>query len=157
MENSKKAVEAKALFHRGCNCAQAVLAAFCDRTGLTEETAMMLAAPFGGGIARTRQTCGAVTGMLMVTGLTHGYSPFTDHATHTAEKTRVYQEGQALIGLFAAHFGSSICGELLGLQAGNDHSPTPSPRTEAYYQKRSCADCVAYAAALTEAYLNEKE
>lgn len=155
MAETKKAELARKQFQSGCNCAQAVLTAFCEETGLSEETALLLAAPFGGGIARTRETCGAVTGMLMVLGLTRGYSPFTDPTTHQKEKTRVYQEGQRLIQQFAEEFGSSICRELLKGQ-GTDTSPTPSPRTEQYYKKRSCADCVAFAARLIEARLQEQ-
>jgi len=155
MTESKKATLAREQFKKGCNCAQAVISSFCEETGLSEETALLLSAPFGGGIARTRQTCGAVSGMLMVLGLTNGYSPFTDQETHAREKTRVYEEGQALIKAFEAEFGTSNCGELLKGE-GKDTSPTPSPRTESYYKKRSCADFVAFAAGLTEQYLREK-
>ena len=56
-------------FENGCNCAQAVLLAFSDLTGLDEKTAMKLAASFGGGMGRMREVCGAVSGMFMALGL----------------------------------------------------------------------------------------
>ena len=55
-----------------CNCCQAVLMAFRDECGLTEEEAMRLGAHFGSGM-RHGSTCGAVTGALMVLGMAgHG-------------------------------------------------------------------------------------
>ena len=52
---------AKNNFMQGYNCAQAVLLAFCDDLGFDEQTALMLASPFGGGIGRMREVCGTVT------------------------------------------------------------------------------------------------
>ena len=58
---------------------------------------------------------------------------------------------QDLAAQFKSENGSLICTELLGIapkthetaqQFGN---PTPEPRTEAYYQKRPCAEMVASA------------
>ena len=59
-------------FKDGCNCTQAVLLAFSDRTGLDAETAMRIASGFGGGMARMREVCGAVSGMFMAAGLILG-------------------------------------------------------------------------------------
>ena len=55
------------LFLKDCNCAQAVLLTFQDVTGLDPTLAAKLSAPFGGGMGRQREVCGAVSGMLMVT------------------------------------------------------------------------------------------
>ena len=65
---------AKNNFMQGYNCAQAVLLAFCDDLGFDEQTALVLASPFGGGIGRMREVCGTVTGMYMALGLARGYS-----------------------------------------------------------------------------------
>jgi C_GCAxxG_C_C family probable redox protein len=56
-------------FARGCNCSQAVLAAYAEQFGLTEEQALKVAGGFGGGMGRMAETCGAVTGAIMVIGL----------------------------------------------------------------------------------------
>ena len=53
---------AEELFREGYNCAQAVLIAFCDLTGLEKETAAKTAVSFGGGLGRMREVCGAVSG-----------------------------------------------------------------------------------------------
>ena len=39
---------AKEYFLKGYNCAQAVFVAFCDVTGMSEETALRLSSSFGG-------------------------------------------------------------------------------------------------------------
>ena len=87
---------AKNNFMQGYNCAQAVLLAFCDDLGFDEQTALMLASPFGGGIGRMREVCGTVTGMYMALGLARGYSDSKDNA----DKKRVYTEVQQLAERF---------------------------------------------------------
>ena len=63
---------AVALFKSGYNCSQAVVAAFADLYGFTDEQAFKMAASFGGGIGRMRQTCGAACGLFLVAGLETG-------------------------------------------------------------------------------------
>ena len=65
---------AERYFLDGFNCAQAVLLAFSDLTGLEQDTAARLASSFGGGLGRMREVCGAVSGASMVLGLLKGYS-----------------------------------------------------------------------------------
>ena len=65
MDHKELAAE---LFLSDSNCAQAVLEAFGDVTGLEKSFAAKLASSFGGGMGRMRQVCGAVSGMLMVVG-----------------------------------------------------------------------------------------
>lgn len=57
----QKAVE---LFKSGYNCSQSVVAAFADMYGFTQEQALRMAASFGGGIGRMRETCGAACGVV---------------------------------------------------------------------------------------------
>lgn len=79
---------AKNNFMQGYNCAQAVLLAFCDDLGFDEQTALMLASPFGGGIGRMREVCGTVTGMYMALGLARGYSDSKDNADKSVSTPR---------------------------------------------------------------------
>ena len=60
------------LFKQGYNCSQAVVAAFADIYGFTEEQAFRMGASFGGGIGRMRETCGAACGLFLVAGLETG-------------------------------------------------------------------------------------
>ncbi len=56
-------------FHQmGCNCAQSVLAACGKYTGLDRDTALSIAAGFGGGV-RSGEICGAISGAVMAIGL----------------------------------------------------------------------------------------
>ena len=68
MNHKEKAVN---YFSQKLHCSQAVLAAFVDECGITEEEAIKLGSCFGGGM-RKGEVCGAVTGALMVLGLLYG-------------------------------------------------------------------------------------
>lgn len=52
-----------------CNCCQSVLLAFLPECGIDEDTAMTMGAHFGGGMRRG-SVCRAVSGAMMVLGLT---------------------------------------------------------------------------------------
>jgi C_GCAxxG_C_C family probable redox protein len=69
MTSAERAAE---LYASGFSCSQAVFAAFSEALGLEPMNALKIAQPFGGGIAGTGSTCGAVTGALLVIGLKHG-------------------------------------------------------------------------------------
>ncbi len=137
--------KAENLFLQGYNCAQAVLCAFGDVTGLEQKTAAALASSFGGGLGRMREVCGAVSGAAMALGtVTGGYAP----DDRDAKKAHY-----ALVREFCARFkeqnGSIICRELLSganAIAGGD----PEERTEAYYKKRPCPMLVRNAAEILD-------
>jgi C_GCAxxG_C_C family probable redox protein len=59
-------------FEQGFSCSQSVFSAFAPQFGLSDEIASTIASPFGGGIARQGETCGAVTGALMALSLKYG-------------------------------------------------------------------------------------
>ena len=65
MDKKNKAIE---LFRGDYNCAQSVLIAFSDITGITDLTAGKIASGFGGGIGKTQEICGALSGAVMVIG-----------------------------------------------------------------------------------------
>lgn len=136
----KRAERAKELFRQGFNCSQAVVAACADIYGLDEQTALRVAASFGGGIGRMRQTCGAACGMFLLAGLENGSATPGD----AEGKKNNYAFVQDLAAKFKDENGSIICSELLGI-APRPQEPTPEARTEAYYQKRPCVDMVASA------------
>ena len=59
---------ARELFTSGYNCAQSVFIAYKDLADMDEQTAATISAPFGGGMGRLREVCGAVSGMTMCAG-----------------------------------------------------------------------------------------
>ncbi len=81
-------------FKEGFNCSQAVFAALAADLGLEPDLALRIASPFGGGIGRTGQICGAATGGLMALGLRHGFSQTDDKAA----KERIYARTVRLPG-----------------------------------------------------------
>ena len=135
-----RVARAKELFHQGFNCSQSVFAACADIYGIDEQTALRIAASFGGGIGRMRQTCGAACGMFILAGLENGSATPGD----AEGKKQNYTLVQDLAAKFKQENGSLICAELLGI-APKPQEPTPEARTETYYQKRPCAEMVASA------------
>ena len=142
----EKMDKAKDLFLAGANCAQAVLCAFTDETGLDTETSMKIASGFGGGMARMREVCGAVSGMFMAYDMICGTASFTDKDA----KDALYKKLQALAEEFKKENSSLICRELLGisLPANTPDTPVSEARTPQYYKKRPCAELVAMAAGI---------
>ena len=136
------------LFLEGYNCAQSVMVAFCDQTGLTPEFAARVASPYGGGMGRMREVCGAVSGMLMVAGLLYGYSDPKD----TAGKRELYKLEQELAGKFKEQTGSIVCRELL---KNPPSDPNPSERTAEYYKVRPCCRMVMLASSILDDYIRE--
>lgn len=102
--------EAVALFQQGYSCSQAVLAAHAAELGLDRDTALKVAAGFGGGIGRMAETCGVVTGAIMVLGLRHGSARAEDRTA----KEKTYERVREFVARFKARHGSSSCRELLG-------------------------------------------
>lgn len=143
MDHSVYAAE---LFLKGYNCAQAVMMAFGDVTGLDETFSAKIVSSFGGGMGRLREVCGAVSGMLAVAGLLYGYAdPLDDEA-----KKAHYALVQELAGKFREQAGSIICRELL---ENPPSDPNPTPRTAAFYEQRPCARLVALAAQVLDEYI----
>ena len=69
MTKEERMDRARGLHRAGCNCCQAVVMAWADRLPIDEKAAMDVAAPFGRGLAGTREVCGCVSGMAMVCGV----------------------------------------------------------------------------------------
>ncbi|WP_276921288.1 C-GCAxxG-C-C family protein [Bacteroides stercorirosoris] len=141
-ERIEKAAE---LFKSGFNCSQSVVLAFADMYGFTQEQAARMAASFGGGIGRMRQTCGAACGMFLLAGLETGATDPKDREGKGAN----YAVVQELAAEFKKRNGSTICAELLGLKK-------PEERTEQYYAKRPCVRMVEEAARIWAEYLENR-
>ena len=137
------------LFLGGKNCAQAVVLAFEDITGLDPVLAAKLSSSFGGGMGRMREVCGAVSGMLMVAGLLYGYA---EPGEQDADKKVHYALVQELAARFREEAGSIVCREIL---KNPPSDPNPSPRTAEYYKTRPCARMVMLAARILDDYIAE--
>lgn len=98
-------------FNNDYNCCQTVLRYACEKLGVAEDTALRLAAGFGGGMRRG-ETCGCVTAALMALGMAYG-SP-----TCETEKARFKEFVEEFESRFRNKNGSLLCRELLGMDFG---------------------------------------
>lgn len=112
MTKEERMEKARALHKQGCNCCQSVVMAYADRLPIDAKAAMDVAAPFGRGLAGTREVCGCVSGMAMVCGLT-GH---TADVRPLIEKFRT-EEGDIVCGRLLAA-GKKPCGEMVADAAG---------------------------------------
>ncbi len=136
---------AKQLFLTGLNCSESVVLAFKDELNIKEEDLKKISIGFGGGLARQRLTCGAVSGMAMVLGALK---------SDGENKTHIYSIIQKACEEVKLKIGSVICGDLL---EGVSHTEgcKPEERTAEYYKKRPCAEICEIVADITQKFLEE--
>jgi hypothetical protein len=91
---------ARELFMQGCNCSQAVFAAFCDLTGLERDFALRISSSFGGGMGRLREVCGAFSGILMVAGCLYGYSDVSEPSLKNQQDLRREQARLSAVSIW---------------------------------------------------------
>lgn len=140
-EREKRVAKGVALFKQGYSCSQSVALTFADVYNVPKGLMARMSAPFGGGIGRMRETCGAACGMFMLAGL-----EIASDVPDQEKKKNTYAAVQKLAADFKAQTGSTNCGVLLGLnkQRADGTMPeieicaTPDARTEEYYKKRPC-------------------
>lgn len=147
---SRNPEDASAMFLEGYNCAQAVLACCGKAYDLPRETAVRVAQAFGGGMGRTGNVCGAVTGAMMVLGLKHAVKDGGDSAT----KQKVHRLTQELFSRFQAKHGSILCRELLGCDLSTEVGFRKAHDTGLY--RTICPNLVKDAAEIAEDLLTNR-
>ncbi len=143
---------ARNYFRQGLNCAESVLKSFID-SGITDfpPEVVALSSGFGGGIARTKNACGAVLGACMAIGTVHGRK---DPLAKTEMRDRV-EELYGANGIYAFYrkfldeveeeYGSIVCSEL---SKGYDWEGKP--------RKRNCMGITTFCAGLAVKYALEE-
>ena len=99
--------KAKKYFYSGYNCAQAVFVSIAEDYGLSEQQALDISSPFGGGMGRLQLTCGAVTGALMALGLAN------KEITPDKIRSKVYPDVIKFEKLFVEIHQSTCCRDLI--------------------------------------------
>ena len=112
MNKEERSNAARELHKQGCNCCQAVVMAWADKLPIEKKHAMNMAAPFGRGLAGTREICGCVSGMAMVCGLTGN----TEMVRPLIEKFRE-ENGDIVCGRLL-QMGKKPCPEMVAYTAG---------------------------------------
>ena len=142
---------AAANFLSGCNCCQAVLMAYADVLGLTQEQAAMVAVGHGGGMGRLRLHCGAFSAAVMLAGAIEG-----PDGAKKEHRPQTYARVQEIHRRFIEVNGTVSCAELLG-RAGVPEAPTPEERTPEYYRKRPCERVIRSACKIIDEMLAERD
>ena len=94
-----------ALRKKEMNCCQAVLVAFADEAGRSEEDLLRLGSGFGSGMGTMEVPCGALVGAIMVSSL-------------LSEKGAAMAASRAIMPRFKELCGATICRDLKGIDTG---------------------------------------
>ncbi|MBQ1867686.1 C-GCAxxG-C-C family protein [Selenomonas sp.] len=111
-------------YKKTCNCAQAVLLAFQEELGKSEEELLALGSGFGSGMGGMEATCGALCGAAMAAGFLNASAAPTKMMT------------KAMLEEFKEKAGATICGDLKGIKTKK--------------MLCSCDDCVRHAVVALE-------
>ncbi|MBE6835942.1 MAG: C_GCAxxG_C_C family protein [Ruminococcaceae bacterium] len=142
---SERSEKAKELFKEGFNCSQAVVGAFYKDIGLDEKTALKVSAGFGGGVGRTGEICGALSGAAIVAGMLYGSVEGRD----AESKAHTYEEIQRVIKIFKDENSFVTCREL--------KSPPSEKENGASYKRTPCIKFVEDAVLAVEKVMFEGE
>ncbi|MGI6257269.1 MAG: C-GCAxxG-C-C family protein [Anaerovoracaceae bacterium] len=134
-ERMEKAVD---YHHNKFNCSQAVVCTFADKLDVPEKDLFRMAEAFGFGMG-AMGTCGAVTAMALVIGLSESDGNMEDPQT----KKNCYRAMKRLTRAFEEKNGTVICSQLKGKDTG--------------VVIRSCDGCIEDAVELLEGYFSDKE
>jgi C_GCAxxG_C_C family probable redox protein len=139
-----------ACFREGLNCAQAVLSAYGPQFGLDHETAIRIARALGSGMGMG-ETCGAVTGALMVIGLKHARVK----GGFLFSKDKTEDIAREFVARFKARNKTTECRELLGCDV-SVFEGLRTAKKEKHFKKR-CPTFVQDAAEILEEILEHKQ
>jgi C_GCAxxG_C_C family probable redox protein len=92
------------------NCSQSVFSAYSEKFGIKENDAHKIAMGFGGGIGRTQDICGALTGAIMVLGCR-----YYNENDVPGSKEIIYAKTKELISKFKEIHKTIDCLELTGV------------------------------------------
>jgi C_GCAxxG_C_C family probable redox protein len=129
-----KPTEAKDKFLAGYACSQAVISTFSSMAGMDELTALKVSALFAGGM-RKGETCGAVTGALMILGLKFS----SDSCQIMNDRKVTYQLSEEFYSRFLEKHGSLKCKDLMGVDIS-----TPEGKAESELKNLHHTVCPAF-------------
>ena len=119
---TEKAME---IHRKGGNCCQAVVCAFNDVLNIDFKTLFSISEGFGLGMGNMKNTCCAVSGMVMLAGLKNSSGSPQNGIT----KSATYKIASEMTEEFRNQAGSVICGEIKGVSTGKC--------------LKSCSQCIA--------------
>jgi len=141
MERSE---QAKELFLSGYNCAQSVVLSFADELKYSKELVQKMAAGFGGGMGKQQETCGAVTGAIMVLGLMKGETVNNNDEL----KSEAYGAVKELSRQFMLEYKTTNCKDLIGCDLNTPEGAAKFKEDK--IMETTCAGCVKKAVEIVE-------
>ena len=132
------------IFSKGFNCAQAVLVPQAKKYELTPEISFRIASAFGAGMGRMQETCGAVTGALMVIGLKYGFTVSDD----SEKKKLVLDKTRLFISEFKNKYHSISCRELLQCDLNTEEGQKKHKNEN--QRELICMECIRHASNILE-------
>lgn len=105
MNTLEDRIETGAQLKRKMNCCQAVLVAYADRLGKSEDELMRLGSGFGSGMGTMEGTCGALVGAIMVSSL-------------VAAPGAAMSNSRGIMSRFKELSGATVCRDLKGIGTG---------------------------------------
>ncbi|MBM4237883.1 MAG: C_GCAxxG_C_C family protein, partial [Euryarchaeota archaeon] len=91
-------------WNRGLNCAESVMRGACFAADINlPDIAKRIATPFGGGIGRAEDICGALAGGVLAIGAVLGRAEAED------DRFRSYMVAKELHEAFLGRFGATAC------------------------------------------------
>ena len=136
--------EAVTTFKSGFNCAQSVLSVYTDKFDLDKNIALRMAAGFGAGMGRLHETCGAVTGAIMVIGLQVQESALDKDEL----KEKAYCKTKEFSKKFTEINGTTNCGKLINCDLSTPEGQEYFKENDLY--EKVCAKCVKDAVEILE-------
>ena len=112
------------------NCAQAVLCTYCDKIGISEDTACAIGNAFAAGMGNMEGTCGALVGAGIVLGVIN------------KDRAKSVKDMRQIMTQFQQRNGATQCKLLKGIETKK--------------VLRECPDCVADAAEFLEEIINKE-
>jgi C_GCAxxG_C_C family probable redox protein len=129
-------------FDSGFNCAESLNLAFAPADANLTRVEQMAATPFGGGLVRRGELCGALAGAAMVIGRELGRSSPDD----SAGKDRAYRVVEELLTEFEARYGTIACRTITNCDFRQPHDEAEMKRLH----EQVCAPLVRFVAELVE-------
>lgn len=111
MTNQERAAR---LHGNGYNCCQAVLLTFCNELGVDPVTAFKIGEGFGLGMGGMENTCGALSGAIMLAGLKNSDGDLD----HPKTKAGTYRISRELTEAFKEKTGALVCRDLKEIDTG---------------------------------------
>ena len=130
------------------NCAQSVAAAYAEDYRLDKNQALQTAVGFGGGMGRTQDVCGAISGAVIVFGLASNFM----EGDGRPKINEVYAKVHSFINEFTAQKGTIRCRDLLeGCDLGSEEGQKLFKERNL---KETCRACVRLCCDMLDKYLS---